>query len=359
MNREKPNKKLFEILLEFANIYNLLGDQYREGAYRTAAVFIESLDYALDNKTIKKFMTNKHPGIGPSIMNKIKDYIETGEIKKLQQLKNDPRIKASQIFSKILGVGPSTIKNWIAKGITSLDELKKAIKENKIKLNNTQILGLKYYDDLNERIPRNEITVIAHQLQQLFPNDSRFVVAGSYRRGLSTSGDVDILVSVTPEIFRAFEQKISNHKNSGKLIAIVSRGPERLTFLWKSGDHPDSKNMVRQVDILNLSPDHYWAGLLYFTGSWEFNEAMRSYAKGLGLRLNQNGLFRLDKLADKKIFALNYGKIPGTKISVASTYFIIPQSERDIFDALNLQYIEPQDRTGPEAIKPLGSSRRK
>ena len=57
------------------------------------------------------------------------------------------------IFTNIYGVGPKTANEFIKKGITTLESLK----NNTNILNDKQKVGLKYYDDIIQRIPRNEI----------------------------------------------------------------------------------------------------------------------------------------------------------------------------------------------------------
>ena len=65
------------------------------------------------------------------------------------------------IFTNIYGVGPKKAKSLIDMKITTLDELKKRKDEV---LNDTQKIGLKYYDDINKRIPREEIDLFNEEI---------------------------------------------------------------------------------------------------------------------------------------------------------------------------------------------------
>jgi len=57
------------------------------------------------------------------------------------------------LFAGVWGAGTETTKQWFAQGFRTLDDLRK-----RARLTRTQQIGLKYYDDFNTRIPREEVT---------------------------------------------------------------------------------------------------------------------------------------------------------------------------------------------------------
>ena len=64
-----------------------------------------------------------------------------------------------------------------------------------------QLKGLKYHDDISQRMPRAEVAEISQVVRkaatQLFPKLKLIIeTCGSYRRGKEMSGDVDVLISV-------------------------------------------------------------------------------------------------------------------------------------------------------------------
>lgn len=54
--------------------------------------------------------------------------------------------------------GPTTANKWYASGFTSLADFAKNAQGYNM-LNRQQKVGLKYYDEFQERIPRNEVKV--------------------------------------------------------------------------------------------------------------------------------------------------------------------------------------------------------
>lgn len=287
---------IVKFLQRFEELYNLIGDTYRAKAYHKAA---------------NMYKDNAQEKIGKSIMAKIEEYKKTGKCVKLEELTK--LAQPYQILGKILGVGTATINDWVKLGITDLVTLRRAIIAGKVALNNTQSYGLKYYEHLNQKIPRATVTSIANDIKrivtQLFPK-SQFMICGSYRRGSATSGDIDILLSnVSLSILEDAIVYIPNY------IATIAAGNEKLTILYM-----DNNAICRQIDIFNATDANYYAFLVYLTGDKYFEQKLRSYAKHRGYKLNQTGLYRNDKL-------------------------IACKNEKDVFDKLGIKYIDPQYRT--------------
>lgn len=321
------NEELIKELTTIQEIAGITGSVYREKAYRKAISEIKRLKFDITRENIGEVAKMKIPGIGKGIMSKIIEFIESGRIAEIDEMKKSREYTAYVEFSKITGVGPATINEWIKKHIYNLRDLRNAIAQGKVVLNNMQKYGLRYYDDLNERIPRTEVTTLGDYIKRiLIQIDPKvmFVIAGSYRRGAETSGDIDILVSnkeqFHDDLLSELVQVLRNDRN---FIDTLSEGMERVTFLYKS---PIS-GKTRQIDILNIRYGSYYAAMLYFTGDFSFNEAMRGYAKARGYRLNQQGLFRY----------------VGKALTLVPTH-----SEKEIFDILGLKYVEPSARAAPQ-----------
>jgi len=85
-----------------------------------------------------------------------------------------------------------------------------------------------------------------------------------------------------------------------------------------------------QVDLRTVPEASFGAAIMYFTGSKEHNVKLRERALKKKLTLNEYGLFPLD---DEKASPQSRGIMP-----------IASESEEDIYDALDLPFIEPQIR---------------
>ena len=129
------------------------------------------------------------PGIGKTILAKFNEFAATGKLKVLEKAEGDP----VYLFPKIYGIGPKKAKQLVAEGITSIADLRK--RQDEV-LNPTQIAGLKYFEDIQKRIPRAEINEYKDVLEDVFSKlkhkGSNFEIVGSYRRGAANSGDIDI-----------------------------------------------------------------------------------------------------------------------------------------------------------------------
>ncbi len=101
------------------------------------------------------------PGIGAVSKKRIGEILEKGvldEIKKKYNDKKNSRINSIRELEQVIGIGSAIAKKLVIENkITSIAELKKAIKNGKITVNNSIILGLKYYGIVQGNIPRSEI----------------------------------------------------------------------------------------------------------------------------------------------------------------------------------------------------------
>ena len=129
----------------------------------------------------------KIPFCGDAIQKKVKEFLEKGEISKLQTLKEDPKLVSLEELAQIWGVGSVAAQKLYSSGIKTIDELKKQIEKKPDLLNKNQTIGLKYYEDFNERMPRDEASKIAsivkEEAKKLFGNSAEVIACGSYRRG--------------------------------------------------------------------------------------------------------------------------------------------------------------------------------
>jgi NAD-dependent DNA ligase/DNA polymerase/3'-5' exonuclease PolX len=315
---ERLNEKFIDMLEKLSKIMLSRGEVHRARAYQKAQETIMAFP---DTITDPKQLQGK-PGIGSTIMEKMNEFVETGTLKILEREKANP----VNIFAEIYGVGPKKAKELVDKGITSIAELR----EKQGELNDIQRVGLKYYEDILQRIPRSEIVEYDKIFSEVFSSvknsDANLEIVGSYRRGAESSGDIDVIITSTDsKVFKNFVDKLIERK---LILEVLSRGPTKCLVITKL---PGSQ-YARRVDFLYTGPEEYPFSVLYFTGSKIFNTVMRHQAQMLGYSMNEHGMYKME------------GKKKGEKIGH------VFKSEKDIFDFLNMQFKAPVERIDGRSV---------
>ncbi len=136
--QDEENQKLINTIRQLAIFHAIEGDHYRSSAYFKASSSLQEIG------NIKKSKENNEliciDNVGNSIAAKIIEFFDTGKIHKLEKLKETYPVDVEGLLS-LEGVGyKSLFKFYKLLGIETLDDLKKACKENKIA--NLQGFGL-------------------------------------------------------------------------------------------------------------------------------------------------------------------------------------------------------------------------
>lgn len=341
--------KLFELLIEFkiTQLRELpratTPDQKKEKfglerskfAFNKAIGIIKNLEFDItDSKQIKDY-----PGIGKGIMARIDEILKTNKLVELEPYME--KIKSLELkeiaisqLKKVYGIGDINAQNlYEKKNITNINELREAHKKGLVDLTSAQILGLKYYEDLLNRIPREEIDIFNEQLKKIIKKiDPKiiFIIAGSYRRNTKDSGDIDILLS--HDKINYLDELLENM--SDLIIGELAHGDTKFNGIVRL--NKDSK--ARRLDIRFVPKENYYPALLYFTGSGNFNVEMRKRAQTMGYKLNEYHLLKIIGMEN-----IAPGKKP-IKSSQLTEKKIIVNSEKEIFDILGMDYLEPHQR---------------
>jgi len=224
-----------------------------------------------------------------------------GETRDKAKKYDEKQIQLYSSLLKIMGMGKKKASQLIDMGLTNISQLKSK-KYNSL-LNDESIIYLKY--NPLQSIPRHLI----EDFEKKCPN---VYFAGSYRRGKSSSGDIDIIT--TKDIDKTFKEL--NYNNSA---VVYKQGEDIISFLFNINS--DGKTYV-QVDLFYVAPSDLIPMLTYATGSKKFNVRMRGIAKRMGYKLNQKGLYYKDSIELVKKF----------------------KTEKDLFNILKMDYLEPKDR---------------
>jgi DNA ligase (NAD+) len=317
--KKRYNEEFIELMEKLNNIMLKQGEPFRARAYQKAQETIMNYPDDINSPSQLKGL----PGIGSTIMDKLNEYVETNTLRILEREKNNPM----NILTDIYGVGPKKAEELVNSGIKSISQLR----ENEQLLNDIQKIGLQYYEDILERIPRGEIEEYKSIFEKTLSKsgDGKMEIVGSYRRGLKSSGDIDVIItSSDPKVFTKFIDILIDQKI---ILHVLSRGPTKCLVITKMFNTSDK---ARRVDFLYTTPEEFPFAILYFTGSKIFNTVMRQYALNKGYTFNEHYIYHLEN------------KKKGAKVSKDF------KTEKDIFDFLGLQFKTPIERRDGRSVVP-------
>ena len=301
--------------------------------------------------------------VSKAVKDKFNEFIKTGKVKNLEELKekynndyeveklkNEDNLDAKNKLMQIHGIGNILADKLLKMGITNIEELRKRQNEEidgkgkkKLKLlNNVQQIGLKYYEETIQRIPRKEIEDYEILFKEHFINtvedekedilNHNFEIVGSYRRGKNDSGDIDIIITSLNNNKKVFDKFLNKLKKENLIEEFLSKGPVKSLVIGRL----NKESIARRIDFLYSPPEEYAFAILYFTGSKEFNTAMRTIANNNNLTLSEHGFYKkINKVKEEKIVDVDF------------------KTEKDIFDYLNMKYKEPNERIDENSIELL------
>ncbi|MCL4118541.1 UNVERIFIED_CONTAM: hypothetical protein GTU68_060147 [Idotea baltica] len=183
------NEHIINELSKLSSAYESRKDTWGAVGYKKAIAAIKSHSKKIETWEEAKSIR----GVGERLADKIKEILESGELRKAKEICQSEETKALQLFIGVWGAGPSTANNWYTQGFRTLDDLR-----HKATLTRHQEVGLKYYDELNERMCRSEVKEIGDQVisaAAFVKEGLEATVCGSYRRGKPSCGDVDVLIT--------------------------------------------------------------------------------------------------------------------------------------------------------------------
>ncbi|XP_075390827.1 DNA polymerase lambda isoform X2 [Tenrec ecaudatus] len=320
------NPHITEKLEVLAKAYSVQGDKWRALGYSKAINALKSF-----HKPVTSFQEACGiPGIGRRLAEKIAEILESGHLRKLDHISES--VPVLQLFSHIWGAGTKTAQMWYHQGFRNLDDIR-----SQASLSTQQAIGLKYYEDFLERMPREEATEIQQMVQesaQALNPGLLCVACGSYRRGKTTCGDVDVLVT-HPDgwshqgIFRPLLDSLRRQGFlTDDLVSQEEKGQQQKYLGVCRLPGPARRH--RRLDIIVVPYSEFACALLYFTGSAHFNRSMRALAKTKGMSLSEHALSMV--VRDAQGLKLGPGRLLPTP------------TEKDVFRLLGLPYREPAER---------------
>ncbi len=322
------NARISDHLETIADLLELSGaNTFRVRAFRKAARTVANATHRVD--VFDHDELTELDGVGKDIAGEIRAYVEDGTTGRLEDLRAEVPEGLLGV-TRVRGVGPKrALELYEQLGVDGIDALEKAAQDG-------AIAGLKGYGAksqenileaiasarrLAQRAPRGhvlaDVEALLDHLRAADPAPSKLEVAGSFRRGRDTVGDIDVLaVADDPaafgEHFRSYED----------VDDVESSGDTRSTVVLRTG---------LQVDLRVVPEESWGAALLYFTGSKDHNVRLRQRALDRNLTLNEYALREVAQEGGE-----SKSGDPGARVAGAS--------EAEVYAALDLPFIPPELR---------------
>lgn len=320
------NKHITDKLEVLAKAYTHQGDKWRALSYSKAVNALKSY-----HKPVTSYQEAcQIPGIGSRMADKIDEIMESGHLRKIDHI--GEAVPVLEMFTNIWGAGAKTAQLWYQQGFRTLEDI-----STKAHLNHNQKIGLKYYNDFLDRMPREE----AGSIEKMVGDAARAidpglvsVACGSYRRGKATCGDVDVLITHPDGRSHkgVFSKILQNLHESGfltdDLVSSEENGEQKKYMGVCCLPGPNQRH--RRLDIIVVPYDEFACALMYFTGSAHFNRSMRALAKTKQMSLSEH--------------SLNKDVVRRGSVKVHGGTPVPTLTESDVFNVLGIPYRQPQER---------------
>jgi DNA polymerase (family 10) len=305
---------IFEEIADLLEIEN--ENPFRIRAYRNAARNMLELGSEARDLVEQGEDLTQLPGIGKDLAAKIIEIVQTGRCQSLEKLRSKTSPGLPELL-RIPGLGPKRVAALYHElDIRTVEQLMRAAEDHRLRQlagfgakTETKILeSLKTHVTQDHRLKLAVAAQYANALVTYLKQSKAIkdiVVAGSFRRCKETVGDLDILVTASDAA------AVMDHLVDYDEIAdVVSKGTTRATLVLRNR---------LQVDVRVVKPQSFGAALHYFTGSKAHNIEIRRRAQKRGLKINEYGVFKNDKM-------------------------IAGKDENEVFKSVGLPWIPPELR---------------
>jgi DNA polymerase (family X) len=287
------NGELADQLDLLADLSEILEEEsFKVVAYRRAAGRIREsplpiAELALDGRA------KELPGIGRTIENKVVEVVEDGEMHALAKRRG--LVPAGVVeFLRLPGVGPKTAARiWTQLGITSLDGLRSAAKEGRLR--DLSGMGVRSEEKIlkaleagvgdkaeSRRLLGHALPAVRRVVSELSAHPAATAVseAGSVRRRRETVRDLDLIATSSDAA-----ALIAAFCDGDWVSEVVARGDTKATVVSHDALRFD----------LRVVPDECYGNVLqHFTGSKDHNIALREDAQRRGLSISEYGVTEVE-----------------------------------------------------------------
>ena len=312
------NQGAAHLLNRIAQLLEAKGESpFRIRAYREAAAQIDAMQTSLSTLACEGKIESI-PRVGPSIAAKLSEYLKTGRSSYLAELQRSVP-EGIECLLDIPGIGPVRAR-FLAQhlDIHTPEDLIQAAEAHRIReqpgfgarSEKQLLIEAQRWAQREHRLLLGIAWPIAQQIVDLLrvePVIERVSLGGSLRRMRETVGDLDLLAA-------AAEPETATKRFTELPIVreVLASGPTKVSALLESGF---------QIDLRVVEPRSWGAALQYFTGSKQHNIHLRDLALNHGMKVNEYGVY-----------------------NTASGQRIAGETEEDVYQALNLDWMPPELR---------------
>ncbi|KAL8563394.1 hypothetical protein ACOMHN_063391 [Nucella lapillus] len=322
------NANIIAKLEEMVKTYESTNDKWRAFGYQKAIAALRRHPSQIATWEEARSLQ----GVGSKLADKIWEIAQSGQLRKLTELQSSEQVRMLKLFTNVWGAGATTANAWYQQGFRTLDDLK-----TKANLTHQQKVGVRLYEDLLDRMPREEAAEIETVVREAAEAIQPGIVAqacGSYRRGKADCGDVDILLTHPDGHSEkgVFGKLIHSLKNTGfltdDLVSVEDAGNQKKYLGVCKLPGPDRKH--RRLDIIVVPYEEYACALVYFTGSAHFNRSLRHLCKKMGMSLNEH--------------ALRQGVVRKGQEKIFEGVIVPTPTEQSVMAALGVPFRPPEER---------------
>ncbi|OLZ40749.1 DNA polymerase/3'-5' exonuclease PolX [Natrinema saccharevitans] len=339
------NAEIAARLEEFADLLEADDVEYKPRAYRRAAENVRAHPSPIADRVAAgdREVLENIDGVGDAISAKIGEYVETGGIEELEELRGELPIDIADI-TRIEGVGPKTAgKLYRELGVETLDDLEEAAEDGEVqevkgfgpKTEQNILENLEFARTVGQRQLLGEARPLADDVLAYLEGleaVERCEVAGSIRRWRETIGDVDVLASTADG-----EAVVEGLLAWDSVDDEIESGPEKASV--RVGES--------RVDLRVVVPAEFGSALQYFTGSKDHNVALRNYAIDRGMKLNEYGAFDVSSEARSASSSRTESDndVEDHEVDQRVGDRVAGDTEEGMYEALGLDWIPPELRT--------------
>ena len=310
------NLAIARILREIADLLEIKSDNpFKIRAYRNGADL--AANHPHDLSSLDETGLREIPGIGKDLAARIREIAATGDSPFHRELIAEFPATILDLL-RLQGVGPKTVAVLYRElGVRTIDDLEAAAKDGRVRAlrgmgARKEALILKALEERKQFAGRHLIaeshevaSALVAYLRERAP-DALIDPVGSLRRGCETCGDLDFLACGAPLAL------MDDFTDYPLVERTLVRGDTKSSVLLRGGI---------QADLRIVPAESRGAAMQYFTGSKAHNIALRDRAIGLGLKLNEYGVYRTE--GDLRIAG---------------------ETEEDVYAALGLDCVPPEMR---------------